>query len=263
MESSLSLKLSDLEAEVGLFLGYGRGEDFDDTPWSDHQAAAIASCVRSGLRQFYFPPPLQGAVHEWSFLKPTATLTLASGDTTVDLPDDFGGLEGPLAVFAEDATRPWIVPVTGLVRQVTGDGTETGYPKYAEIEPLKGTGSQRSSRYRLAFWPTADEDYTIKLKYSILPEALTGDRPYAYGGAPHAETILESCLAIAEERLDDMQGVHKAKFAERLLASLHQDRKARPQALGYNADRSDGSARGWRRRRDSDFTVTFDDVVYD
>ena len=101
MESTLALQYKDLLAETGLFLGFGRGEEFGDTAWTTQQQAAIESCVKSGLRNFYWPPPVEGtpSSYDWSFLKPTASLALVSGQSAIQLPDDFGGFDGPLTVL--------------------------------------------------------------------------------------------------------------------------------------------------------------------
>src|SRR5436190_13671644 len=98
MESTLSLTLNDLSAEVGRFLGYGRGAAFQDAAWTKDQQAAIDSCVASGLRQFYFPPavPPEISSYDWSFLKPVCTATFTQGASVVALPDDFGGFEGDI-----------------------------------------------------------------------------------------------------------------------------------------------------------------------
>jgi hypothetical protein len=96
----------------------------------------------------------------------------------------------------------------------------------------------------LDVFPTPDQAYQIKVTYSILPDALSATTPIPYGGAAHAETILEACLSVAEERLDNDPGVHAQAFAARLAASIAQDKRHRPQSLGYNGDKSDD---GWYR----------------
>ena len=237
MESNLSLTYQNLVDEVAQFLGYSTS--------NATQQSVIDSIVRSGLRQFYFPPPTDGAsgVYDWSFLKPTATLNFASGASVIPLPDDFGGIEGQLTVSTSDSTVFWPVPIVGegQVRQCYSAYPEaTGRPAAAAIRPIKGTTPTAGQRFELYLHPTADAAYTLQVTYYILPDYLTGATPYAYGGAMHAETILESCLAIAEQRLDDASAVHSAKFQERLAASIGLDRRKKPQTLGYNRDRSDG-----------------------
>ncbi len=244
MESTLSLKVSDLQAEVGSFLGWGRGAAFGDPTWSAQQQARIDSAVTSGLRQFYFPPPLEGAAssYDWSFLKPVATLSLALGAKTVPLPDDFGGFEGQISIGSTAGQSYWPIDLVGVgmvYNQQSKLPTTTGRPTMCCQEPLKGTGPLSGQRAQLHFWPTADTAYAIVFQYYLLADALTIASPYAYGGAAHAETVLESCLAVAEERQDDARTVHSQKFMERLAASISWDKKSKPQKLGYNDDRSD------------------------
>lgn len=252
-ESSLSLKFTDITGEVGLFLGYGRGSDNGDSPWSSQQQAAIESIVRSGLRQFYFPPPLEdgGSSYDWSFLKPFTSLAIASGQSVVPMPEDFGGFEGQISVTSGNSTRPWPINLFNegqVVQAYAKTPTASGPPIMAALRPLKGTGDKRGQRYDLYVYPLTDQAYTLLFAYYLLAEALSGTRPYAYGGMSHVETILESCLAIAEQRLDDASTVHTAKFMERLAASISSDRRNKAQTLGYNRDRSDEVHSQWDRR---------------
>ncbi len=266
MESTLSLSKSQLEAKVGTFLGAGRGSEYGDSAWTSRQSAEITDCVESGIRQFYFPPPIEGASssYEWSFLKPTSTLSLASGASTINLPDDFGGLDGEVTLTSPSSSYLCPIPHVGegVVRQKFAELPDaTGSPQVVAIVPIKGTSKGEGQRWQLYFWPAADQAYTLKMTYFILPDALSGQRPYCYGGMQHAETILESCLAIAEQRRDDAVSVHSAKFKERLAASISMDRRMKPQKLGYNADRSDAH---WldRLNRRGETVVTFDGVAY-
>ncbi len=243
-ESTLSLKLDDLAGETGLFFGFGRGAANGDSAWTTQQDAAITSCVKSGLRNFYYPAAAEGIPpgYDWSFLKPWVTLSLASAATVLALPDDFGGFEGRVVIQTPAARSWWPLDLIGpgMVYQKAAElPSTTGRPCLACLEPLKATGPTQGQRQQLRFWPIADQEYSLQFQYYLLPDALSGSFPYAYGGMAHAETILESCLAVAEQRLDDMAGVHTMKFRERLQASVAFDRKSKPQKLGYNGDRSD------------------------
>ncbi len=264
-ESSLSLEKSDLESDIGFFLGYGLGSGAGDTAWTTQQTAAIGRVLKGGVRQFYHPPPLEpgGQSYEWSFLKPWATLLLADGAQTLELPDDYGGFEGRIvvSVAGENGYTPVELVGPGQVRTLrAADSDATGRPLVACEEPVKGTGPTTGQRFQLRFYPAADQEYTLEFRYKVMPDALTDERPYIYGGAQHSETVLESCLAIAELRLDDHQGVHKRAFMERLAASVSMDRAHKQQAYGANLDRSD--CRSWEsemRRRWP--TATFDGVT--
>lgn len=71
-ESSLSIGLPELIQEVGFFLDYGR---------TGHDAAELSeimSVIQSGVRRVYYPLASDsgGNAHEWSWLRPTTTITL-------------------------------------------------------------------------------------------------------------------------------------------------------------------------------------------
>jgi hypothetical protein len=62
---SLSITYNELQKVIGRYLGYGRtvyGPDDGSQEWAD-----IEDCIKSGLRQFYVPPPMQGqpGSHQW------------------------------------------------------------------------------------------------------------------------------------------------------------------------------------------------------
>jgi hypothetical protein len=96
-ESTLSLTYTQLQFEVAHYLGLGAV-----TSWDAEDISTIDLVISSALRQFYFPAPVMedGRVsqlpHEWSFLKPvasmvtvapysTGTIAIANGATTVTL----------------------------------------------------------------------------------------------------------------------------------------------------------------------------------
>ncbi len=262
-ESTLSLKKSDFESKVGFDFGWGFGDTSLGVYTDSQKQAVITDCVESGLRQFYTPPPIGGVPYDWSFLKPTATLYLASGASTIQLPDDFGGFEGRITITTTSSTF-WF-PVTivneGIVReQFAVNPDAVGSPKWASERWLKGTSTTGSQRAELYIFPVADQAYTLQVPYYILGDYLTGTRPYALGGAAHAETILESCLAIAEQRYRNGAGIHSAKFMERLAASIAQDRRLKPQSGGRNTDTSDCMDNYYNR--DRDVVVTVNGVSY-
>jgi hypothetical protein len=266
--------VTDLESEIGLFLGYGRGTNGGDPAWTSATSAVITSIRKSGERQFYFPPALEGtdSSYDWSFLRPVISLLLNSGATTVALPDDFGGFEGQAYISDTAGSSYWPVPLVsiGIVQELKAKvPSETGRPKFLALQPLRlsiglGLAGNAGQRFQLVVFPQADAAYTLTFQYYVNPDALnSGTNPYVYGGMAHAETVLESCLAIAEQRLDDTEDVHTQKFMERLGASISHDRRNKPQLLGYNADKSDmkalrpGTARWWENS-----PVTFNQVQY-
>lgn len=238
-ESTLAAQLSDLQQRVTAFMGW------PNPPTDSQMIAALREIVAEGIRQVVVPPPLQegGPSYDWSFLHPTSTLDFPQNATAINLPDDFGGCEGPITIQTTATTaQPWRIEWRneGQIRQMYAQAPQvTGPPMFASVSPLRNPGGQQGQRWELLIYPGADQDYTLQVQYYILPDYLTGATPYPYGGAAHASLYLESCLAIAEQYQDDAMSIHTIKFKERLAASIGQDRKNKPQKIGYNGDRSD------------------------
>lgn len=267
---TLALKRDDFEAAVGHFLGFGRGAVFNETAFSASQQRDLDEVVPVGLRTFYFPPILEGETdqHKWSFLQPVASITLESAASSIDLPSDFGGIEGFITVTdpnnANNVFQYVEITGEGQIRNLFATSPDTtGRPQWAAIRPKKSEGKtpQRSELY---VWPTADQEYTLGVAYSIIPTALDGYHPYVYGGVEHHETIRESCLAAAESSINDASMIHNMKFMERLRASVAIDRRKKGNKIGYNRDLSD--ARHMRGLRRPDLynrnNVTFNGVLY-
>lgn len=72
-ESTLSLKLTDIQKSIANMLGMT--SDYS-VPADATDLSRLNEAIDAGLRQFYFPPPLPGEamIHEWTFLRPLATL---------------------------------------------------------------------------------------------------------------------------------------------------------------------------------------------
>ncbi len=236
-ESTLSAKFKDLTGEVGFELGYGRGADNGDPTWNTEQQNAVTRCTKGALRRVYF------CGYQWTFLQPTKTLSLPSGANTIPLPDDVGGLEGNIFITSPTGTLWWSLMIgnIGDVYQHEADyPTSTGRPEYACVEPYRAPTALSSDRQQLHFWPLANTDYTIKVRYYIRPDYLDGSFPYAYGGPEHTETFLAAARAVAELVLDGIaDGPMEMHFQRVLEQSKIIDQRLKPQTLGYNGDRSD------------------------
>jgi len=156
---------------------------------------------------------------------------IADGD--YQLPDNFGNMIGKFSYDAQTVYPAIPVGAEGDIRQRRQlQPDRSSRPFLSAIRPMACDGTA-GQRFELMLWPIPNDDYTLHYRYTILPDALVvSTNPYAYGGMAHAETIRESCLAIAEESLDDTRGVHYVKFMERLAVSISYDRKMGPQYLG-------------------------------
>jgi hypothetical protein len=205
----------------------------------------------------------------------------ASGETSGDgftvtadgdyqLSDDFGFLDGRLYFAADDdAWRPMEVSPEGRVYSLRQrDWTASGngdFPEVAAIVPINSTGSAEGQRHNLSVWPTPVSGATMTLtyKYHALQNALTLSRPFALGGAAHFETLLSSCLAMAEDFMEDQRGPKWARWMERLTASVGHDRHlvSAKTRYGYVGDPS--MNRGWSPDYRNINAVTFDGTLYE
>jgi len=213
--------------------------------WDHSQTNWIDSIVQSGYHQFCYPPPLSAdrpdnsnpvdaeekkddsrrKPHTWSFLHMMSPVYVKVGKSLYDLPDDYVGIQGDFVVETEGANgRIPTVPEAQL-RTLLAKNQDMATPEYAAIRPRK---TPQGQRYDLLLYPTPDADITLNMRYAVAVEDLSEDNPFPFGGRQHAETILASCLAVAEERSDGAQGQKYAKFMERLRASVHLDKQSEP-----------------------------------
>lgn len=232
-ESSLSIGYPELRREIGRFLGIGR----DPAGWTADQVTDVEDILKAGLRQFYFPQEA-GDSHRWSFLYPVTTLTTVSGTQTYNLPDDYGAIQGRMTFPANSGIcyRPIQIVSEEMIREYAQRDTNNTRPRCAAIrpKPFDGTSGQR---WQILFWPVPDAAYTLSYRYQANPAQLSTDAPYPLGGMKHAETIIESCLSVAESRMNDELGIHSANYQRLLLASIQQDRMNHtPHTYGYNSD---------------------------
>ena len=316
-ESTLQITWTELESEIGRYLGLDRTV----TNWTANEVLDVAAIAKRGLRQFYFPPRTNEgeAAHAWSFLRPaadftiwddlvaadaitatgtfatpvttitaseaafypsmeeksisfvtsgntyvidsytsstvctvtgdasaeTGVITIDSGDTFT-LPWDFGGMAGDGAFTyanAENTLTDIHMTSDVRIRQLRQSDTSTGTPWLVAIRPMTTDGTQ-GQRWEAIFHQPPNEEFVLRYRYYVQPDALVdATTEYPYGSVSHSETILESCLAIAETREKDSSSQeHQARYAVLLQASIDRDRGPAEtvQHYGYNADGSDG-----------------------
>ena len=247
-EENPHLTYYDFAGAVGDYLGYGWGEANGGRAWTAGQLNTIRRCVATGQRWVYYPVPLPGeaAAHSWSFLRPTSELTLPEGASELLLPLGCGSQVEGLITYQAEGKFAWqdlrLTNWSAVRHENNNFPDRTGAPLMVAIEPVKmsQTAAGGPQRFRLVVTPKADAAYTLRVTYQVIPEMISADRPYHYGGAQHTETFNAACKAAAEVSRDNISdGPAKAEFLERLVASVHVDRRSRPQTLGYNGDSSD------------------------
>lgn len=241
-ESDLTLKNTDLTGEAGSYLGWGR----DSARWSARKIEDLNALLATALRKFYFQASIQpkDPPHSWSFLRPVARLHLVTGEKEIPLPDDFGGFEGMATIQVAGETGGGYWPLKqaseeAIRAQYAASNAATGRPlAYADTARTAPT-KVRSTRSNLLVYPTPDQDYQFYAPYSILPNFLSAEHPYPYGGAAHAETLKAAIRAAAELYEDSEAGDQAANYLQCLASSIAYDRRHEPKTLGINTDLSD------------------------
>jgi hypothetical protein len=177
------------------------------------------------------------------------TITIDSEDFFT-LPWNYGGMAGD-GKFTYDVDENTLnhIDVTSdvRIRQLRQHDISTGSPWLCAIVPMTTAGTQ-GQRWQAMFHQPPNEVFVLHYRYYLLPDALVDTSlEYPYGSVPHSETLLESCLAIAEVREKNSATVfHQNRFAVLLQASIDHDRSLSEavQFYGYNGDDSDGRGRG-------------------
>lgn len=84
MSESLAVTYDVLRREIGRFLGLENGRDPSQWTAGSDDSTDVDDILRSGMRRVLNPPPLPNEKysHEWSFLRPVATLTTSAPYTT-------------------------------------------------------------------------------------------------------------------------------------------------------------------------------------
>ncbi len=227
---SLAVSYTDLMKAVARFLGY----DYDSL--TNAQTEECDFCVQSGVRNFYRPAAL--ASHEWAFLKLDGAVQTADGVGDYLLPSGFGNISGQLAFDPAERKRSVVVVPYGDIAMMRRD-LRRGAPRFAAIVSTNVMGGD-GQRKRLHLYPTPDRAYTLSFRADADEGKLNAtNRPYPLGGHAYAELVLESCLSIAEQRVNDEAGLHTQNFNAMLEAAVTRDFRQGAQDFGFMGDTHD------------------------
>ena len=250
-ESTLSIKWSDIADSLSRYLGYGRR--YYDVSVALKQDD-VFECAKSGYRQFLHRALIQDekVPHDWSFLRLIVTTATERGTISVTLDSGFGGIiDGTIVLSGSGPTtepRPLqLISANSLQEMQYAEATvigtpNGGIPKYAAVVTLAQSPTTESAPSELWLYPTPDADYQIEVRHNILVNAPTandllgvdggGTDGYPIGGMVHGETILASCLAVAEQRFRDEETTNRSRFLDLLTASVEMDKRAAADAAG-------------------------------
>lgn len=231
-DSNLRVAFAKLQSELGFFLGYGRGALYSEPAWDAYTQRTIDQFTEAGCRRVY------QAYKYWSFLCPVASLTLASGSSTLELPLDWSGANGDCLVVpatGNSRTRTLHFANSGRVRAAIAEyPSMTGIPEMVCEEPIRGTKVDSPQKNQLRFYPVADQAYTVQVAYYLVPAATEGKLPYVYGGPELAQLFVDACLAEADNLLFGRLGDRQQIFSASLKTAIENDQRHKPTDLGLN-----------------------------
>jgi len=117
-----------------------------------------------------------------------------------------------------------------------------GFPEYFSIEPhtWPESNDQATQDFRIMVYPFPQQAMSLHFHAKYAPQELTNVADQPLGAPSHSETIMVSCLAVAEEFGDTPSSKYRELFMQRLAASVMSDRTGMYAGnLGYNKDESD------------------------
>ena len=167
------------------------------------------------------------------------------------MPADYAGTEEThihAFVSGEAGVSVPIVLDTMIMGLYTANPDAAGRPQFIAEQPLRIAGAEAGQRKQLYVYPEADQAYSLRFKYYLLPNYLTGQDQNVYGGAQYGHLYLAAARATYEQEiLDKSDGPQEVTFGKLLVQCVLMDARNKAKTIGYNGDRSDGGYDGLRR----------------
>lgn len=133
------------------------------------------------------------------------------------------GVGGPSGAALDKYLIP-IIPEVQM-RAMYAANPIVGPPKFVAIRPKPIVTASEPQRYEVLFYPVPDQAYTLDYRYNRVWLKLSTTNRYPVGGAYHGELILQSCLAVLEQRLKGTRGMQHELFLDLLGAAQQIDAK--------------------------------------
>lgn len=165
-----------------------------------------------------------------------------------DLPTNFGGFVGPVAIGNDTYLRETaVIPefeIRGLQNLVT---VQTGQPKLFAISHTIADEDLNVPTYYMEVWPLPDAVYVVDADIKLVPgDTLSGTDSTTNTHPAFSNVILEAILTEGEVAMGVSNGVHEQRFLDALVGAVEKDR------------RMNGVRRSLARRRD----MIYDPLYY-
>ena len=244
-----------LMSEVGAYLGYGS----DSAGWNESHVIEMDRYIQAGIRQFYRPPAVQGVEpgYEWTFLRPSGTITTVAGTYIYDLPREFSRLVGDM--YYDPVVHQGSIVQVGQGQLLAAyQNNDIQHPPRIVATRIKDVGVMLQPQdHEAMLWPVPDAAYVLTFQYEAYTGRIDAVRRFPLGGDKYGETIISSCLAVAEMRANDSRGIHWENFASQLASAIKFDISVGAMHYGYMGDTSGASSGFSRRNMGSFYPVSY------
>ena len=164
--------------------------------------------------------------YNWSFMYPTASLTVAADDSEIDLPDNFGAIRGKVSRSADSQYNGLIEVAPDEIRRRRALNDLSSIPFLYALSPkafVTATGQQ----WEMLIYPKSESEITLAFQYRVCANLLSADADYPLGGSLHSMTILQFAYAVWEQEKDGTDSIQSKNAQEALQRSIRIDNSFR------------------------------------
>ena len=196
------------------------------------------------------------------------TFIIKRSPANYDLPDNFNRLIGDLHYAANEFISGIVLVSIGALEEMRVHGdfgrALSNAPQFCAIR-YKSSDGTTGQRQEILFWPEPDIYFPLTYSYEAYAGQLTDTLAYPLGGMHLSELYTESCLAVAEQRINNQPGVHTQAYEMLLQDAIARDKKRGARFFGQMGGGEDRDGRTFRRgierAADGAHQVTYNGVV--
>lgn len=168
----------------------------------------------------------------------TLTFFVTRATANYDLPDDFSRLIGRLHYQADDRYLSIQIVQEDAILEMRSTNDLTGPPQYAAVRS-KSSDMSTGQRSEIILYPRPDAAQVLTYSYEAYSGQLSDSYPYPLGGMHLSELYVESCLAVAEQRVNEEAGLHTGLFGSLLADAVARDRKKGAKNFGRMGNKAE------------------------
>ncbi len=228
--ASMRWTFSNVYTKVSEYLGTG------SSPTGTNLTRA-KDIVYRGYMKFLMPvTPKDEEIYIWSWLRQPWKITMEPNKWEYPLPLDFDRFYRRLQFDAEETS---LINMTQTSeREIMRSRNLLEFNSYPQKYALRTAKYDRKvgSVKELIVYPTPTARTIINSTYVMTPEKPTGDDHFFIGGPMESETILQCCIAVAENEQDERIGVETKKAIDLIQALIRKDKGVAPDTVGVMRD---------------------------